>query len=128
MVKSADGWIVNKLVYRGKSVYKYLYLSTWCGASESHILKVELYYFSPRLTVFRCLDLVRFHSSVISHLCVESLQSIVSVLSQVESDGEVGANPTSAAAASASGINPVSRDGYCCFSFFNSNVQGICRS
>lgn len=36
----------------------------------------------------------------------ESLQSFVSVLSQVESDGEVGANPTAAAAASASGINP----------------------
>lgn len=38
----------------------------------------------------------------------------MSVLSQVESEGEVGANPT-AAAASASGINPVSRDG-CFFS------------
>ncbi|XP_051277404.1 peroxisomal multifunctional enzyme type 2 [Dicentrarchus labrax] len=35
----------------------------------------------------------------------ESLQSIVSVLSRVESEGEVDANPT-AAAASASGINP----------------------
>ncbi|KAM9359904.1 peroxisomal multifunctional enzyme type 2 [Symphorus nematophorus] len=37
----------------------------------------------------------------------ESLQSIVSVLSQVESDGEVNANPTAAAASagSASGIN-----------------------
>lgn len=46
------------------------------------------------------------------NFCVESLQSVVSVLSQVESEGEVGANPT-ASAASASGINPVSRDG--CF-------------
>ncbi|KAG7237539.1 hypothetical protein INR49_032156 [Caranx melampygus] len=38
----------------------------------------------------------------------ESLQSIVTVLSQVESEGEVGANPTAAAAsaASTSGINP----------------------
>ncbi|XP_059193596.1 peroxisomal multifunctional enzyme type 2 [Centropristis striata] len=35
----------------------------------------------------------------------ESLQSVVAVLSQVESGGEVGMNPT-AAAASASGINP----------------------
>uniref|UniRef100_A0A4W6CG84 Hydroxysteroid (17-beta) dehydrogenase 4 n=1 Tax=Lates calcarifer TaxID=8187 RepID=A0A4W6CG84_LATCA len=39
----------------------------------------------------------------------ESLQSIVSVLSRVESEGEVGANPTAAAASatSTSGINPV---------------------
>uniref|UniRef100_A0A4W6CG87 Hydroxysteroid (17-beta) dehydrogenase 4 n=1 Tax=Lates calcarifer TaxID=8187 RepID=A0A4W6CG87_LATCA len=38
----------------------------------------------------------------------ESLQSIVSVLSRVESEGEVGANPTAAAASatSTSGINP----------------------
>ncbi|KAG8011790.1 Peroxisomal multifunctional enzyme type 2 [Nibea albiflora] len=38
----------------------------------------------------------------------ESLQSIVTVLSQVESEGEVDANPTAAAASatSASGINP----------------------
>uniref|UniRef100_A0A146PI63 Peroxisomal multifunctional enzyme type 2 n=1 Tax=Fundulus heteroclitus TaxID=8078 RepID=A0A146PI63_FUNHE len=38
----------------------------------------------------------------------ESLHSVVSVLSQVESDGDVGANPTAAAAsgASGSGINP----------------------
>lgn len=56
-----------------------------------------------------------FGSSVISHLCVESLQSVVNELSQVESEGEVDANPTAAAAsaASTSGINPVSRDGYC---------------
>ncbi|XP_070759808.1 peroxisomal multifunctional enzyme type 2 isoform X5 [Enoplosus armatus] len=39
----------------------------------------------------------------------ESLQSIISALSPVESEGEVGANPTAAAAsaASPSGINPV---------------------
>ncbi|XP_040898665.1 peroxisomal multifunctional enzyme type 2 [Toxotes jaculatrix] len=37
----------------------------------------------------------------------ESLQSVVSVLSQVESEGEVGASPTAAASAAAtSGINP----------------------
>ncbi|XP_038164044.1 peroxisomal multifunctional enzyme type 2 [Cyprinodon tularosa] len=38
----------------------------------------------------------------------ESLHSVVSVLSQVESDGEVGANPTAAATSSisGSGINP----------------------
>ncbi|XP_041643300.1 peroxisomal multifunctional enzyme type 2 [Cheilinus undulatus] len=38
----------------------------------------------------------------------ESLQSVVSVLSRVESEGEVGANPTAgaASAASTSGINP----------------------
>lgn len=42
----------------------------------------------------------------------ESLHSVVSVLSQVESDGEVGANPTAAAASgpTGSGINPVSED------------------
>lgn len=52
--------------------------------------------------------------------CVESLQSIMTVLSQVESGGEVGVNPTAAAASatSASGINPVSRDSYCCSFFF----------
>ncbi len=70
-------------------------------------------------------------NNCVCHLtfCVESLQSIVSALSQVESEGEVGANPTAAAsAASSSGINPVSRDGYCCFIFFDRNVEGICRS
>ncbi|XP_041792643.1 peroxisomal multifunctional enzyme type 2 [Chelmon rostratus] len=36
----------------------------------------------------------------------ESLQSIISALSQVESEGEVSANPTASATASSSGINP----------------------
>lgn len=51
---------------------------------------------------------MRLHSSVLFYLCVESLQLFVNVLSEVDLDGEIGANPT-AAVASASGINPVSR-------------------
>lgn len=41
----------------------------------------------------------------IHSFCAESLQSVVNELSRVESDGEVGANPTSAGSA---GVNPVS--------------------
>lgn len=37
--------------------------------------------------------------------CAESLQSVVNELSRVESEGEVGANPT---AATSAGVNPVS--------------------
>lgn len=47
-----------------------------------------------------------------SHIYLESLQSMMSVLSQVESQGDVGVNPAAAAAASAglgSGIDPVSK-------------------
>ncbi|MEQ2292858.1 hypothetical protein AMECASPLE_027080, partial [Ameca splendens] len=39
----------------------------------------------------------------------ESLHSVVSVLSQVDSEGKVGANPAAASVASGSGINPVSK-------------------
>lgn len=60
----------------------------------------------------------------ISNLCAESLQSMVMVLSRVESEGEVGANPVAAAAASASGINPVSRD-HCCFFFSPSTYSSV---
>lgn len=62
----------------------------------------------------QCLLLVCFHSCAVFfffNLCAESLQSMVMVLSRVESEGEVSANPV-AAAASASGINPVSVDHY----------------
>ena len=56
-----------------------------------------------------------------SHLCAESLQSVVSVLSQVESESEVGAIPTASAASVApgAGINPVSRDTAFAASYFD---------
>lgn len=46
-----------------------------------------------------------------SHIYLESLQSMVSVLSQVESQGAVGVNPAAAAASAGlgSGIDPVSK-------------------
>ncbi len=66
------------------------------------------------LPVFWCLVLACFHSSRISQLCVESLSSVVGMMSQMGSDGKVDANPAAAAASapSSSGINPVSRDSY----------------
>ncbi|XP_058492781.1 peroxisomal multifunctional enzyme type 2 isoform X1 [Solea solea] len=42
----------------------------------------------------------------------ESLQLIVSTLSQVESEGEVGANPTAAASVSSSGMSPAEAVGH----------------
>lgn len=48
-------------------------------------------------------------SRAISPICSESLQAFVSVLSRVDTGGQVEA-PPSAAVATASGINPVSRD------------------
>lgn len=68
--------------------------------------------------------------TLICHLspCVESFQSCMNVLSQLDSEGEVNANPTAAAASVTSGINPVSRNGYYCFfPFLYMTVQSICR-
>lgn len=51
---------------------------------------------------FPCFGCTRIMIVAIYSFCAESLQSVVNELSRVESDGEVGANPTSA------GVNPVS--------------------
>lgn len=72
---------------------------------------------SFHLTVLLLLLLcARSHPSSLP-LRTESLLSIVSVLSGLDSGGGVGATPT-AAAALASGVNPVSGDDFCCFFFF----------
>lgn len=74
----------------------------------------ELFYLWPFSDVSVSFWCASSHVSPLT-FCAESLQSVVSVLSRVESEGEVSGNPT-AAAASASGINPVSRENqYCCY-------------
>lgn len=57
-------------------------------------------------------------SCVVSPMCSESLQAFVSVLSRVDAGGEVEA-PPSAAAATASGISPVSTS-------FNHSFRLLC--
>lgn len=119
-----------------KAISLYLYLSTWCVASEIDIPvrcnTRDEWWIILSVTSSSCVSVLFCCAS--THLspfpfCVESLQSIVNVLSRVESGGEVDANPTAAAAsvASASGINPVSRDRYCCFFSFDcaGYLQGL---
>lgn len=107
-------WIVMRLVYISKrhlhkinapcSAVGYSWHHRWNATGDNEPRRCQIISSGASLRLWLLAG-----SRFISPICSESLQAFVSVLSRVDAGGQVEA-PPSAAVATASGINPVSRD------------------